>query len=258
MLVPVRLSVLLCLLGVAPAFALTGRVVGADGTPLAGAEVSILGRSGSVVTDADGRFTWTPDPPLPFEILVVTSGGIFLKPQLVTALPAGEEPLVVTVEALASERVTVSGAAPDIEATPAAATTSLSQAELQTRHARQPGAGARERARREPGERRPGRRAGAARPVERPDPHPHRRRAREFRAPRRPERDVPGPRYPRGRGGGARHRAGGLRVRRLRRRDRRHHPQGGVRRAARGAPFGHARHRGARAPHWRRHLEGHG
>ncbi len=32
-----------------------------------------------------------------------------------------------------SERVTVSGAAPDIEATPAAATTSLSQAEIQTR-----------------------------------------------------------------------------------------------------------------------------
>ena len=85
------------------------------------------------MTDADGRFTWTPNPPLPFEILVVTSGGIFLKPQLVTALPAGEEPLVVTVEVLASERVTVSGAAPDIEATPAAATASLSQAEIQTR-----------------------------------------------------------------------------------------------------------------------------
>ena len=45
MLFPVRLSVLLCLLGVAPAFAFSGRVVGADGTPLAGAEVSILGRS---------------------------------------------------------------------------------------------------------------------------------------------------------------------------------------------------------------------
>ena len=130
---PCRLAALLCLLSVAPAFAFTGRVVGADGTPLAGAEVSVLGRSGSVVTDANGRFAWTPDPPLPFEILVVTPGGIFLKPQLVTALPTGEEPLVVTVEALVSERVTVSGAAPDIEATPAAATTSLPQAELQTR-----------------------------------------------------------------------------------------------------------------------------
>ena len=131
--VPVRLLTLVWCLAVVPAFALTGRVVDTDGNPVGGAEVSILGRAGSVMTDANGRFAWTPDPPLPFEILVVAPGGVFMKPQLVEALPPGEDPLVVTVQALVSERVMVSGAAPDIEATPAAATTSLSQAEIQTR-----------------------------------------------------------------------------------------------------------------------------
>ena len=131
--VPVRWLVVVWCLAAVPAFALTGRVVDAGGSPVAGAEVSILGRAGSVVTDANGRFVWTPDPPLPFEILVVAPGGVFMKPQLVEELPAGEEPLVVTVQALVSERVMVSGAAPDIQATPAAATTSLSQAEIQTR-----------------------------------------------------------------------------------------------------------------------------
>ena len=119
-------------LSVADAFALTGRVVNRDGAPVAGAEISILGRPGTATTDADGRFTWTPDPPVPFEVLVVAPGGMFMKPILVERLDAGQL-LVLTVEALVSERVTVSGAAPDIEATPTAATASLSQAEIQTR-----------------------------------------------------------------------------------------------------------------------------
>ncbi|MBP7777973.1 MAG: TonB-dependent receptor [Acidobacteria bacterium] len=114
------------------AFALTGRVVNASGAPVAGAEISILGRPGTTVTDVDGRFTWLPDPPVPFEVLVVAPGGMFMKPILVTDLEPAEL-LVLTVENLVSERLVVSGAAPDIEATPTAATTSLSHAELQTR-----------------------------------------------------------------------------------------------------------------------------
>ncbi len=123
---------LVLLFRASPAAALTGRVVNAGGAPVAGAEVSILGRPGTAVTDADGRFTWTPDPPLPFEVLVVAPGGLFMKPILVERLAAGQL-LVLTVESLVSERVVVSGAAPDIEATPTAATASLSQAEMQTR-----------------------------------------------------------------------------------------------------------------------------
>lgn len=126
------LVLLAFLVGVSPATALTGRVVGADGRPVAGAEVTILGRPGAAVTDADGRFDWTPDPPMPFEVLVVAPGGVFMKPILVERLEAGAS-LVLTVESLVSERITVSGAAPDIEATPTAATASLSQAEIQTR-----------------------------------------------------------------------------------------------------------------------------
>lgn len=114
------------------ALALTGRVVDTNGSPLAGAEVTILGRPGSVITDADGRFSWTPDPPVPFEILVVAPGGLFMKPTLVERLDAGRE-LTITVEALISERLVVSGAAPDIQSTPGAATASVSQAEIQTR-----------------------------------------------------------------------------------------------------------------------------
>ena len=126
------LAPLLLFVLVTPAVALTRRVVHADGTPVAGAEVSILGSSGTATTDSDGPFTWTPDPPVPFEVLAVTPGGNFMKPILVERLAAGQA-LVLTVESLVSERITVSGAAPNIEATPSAATASLSQAEIQTR-----------------------------------------------------------------------------------------------------------------------------
>ena len=48
--------------------AIEGRVVEkATGLPIPNAEVSILGRPGSAVTDAEGRFTWHPDPAPPFE-----------------------------------------------------------------------------------------------------------------------------------------------------------------------------------------------
>ncbi|MEZ5292349.1 MAG: TonB-dependent receptor [Vicinamibacterales bacterium] len=123
------LAVLLCAV---PATALTGRVIGPDGAPLAGAEVTILGRPGATITDAEGRFEWTPDPPVPFEVLVIAPGGAFAKPILVERLDAGE-PLVLTLTGLVSERVTVSGAAPSIESSPGAALTSLSQTEIQTR-----------------------------------------------------------------------------------------------------------------------------
>lgn len=84
-------SLLLALLfRAAPAAALTGRVVNGAGAPVSGAEVSILGRPGTAVTDADGRFTWTPDPPVPFEVLVVAPGGMFMKPILVERLEAGQ------------------------------------------------------------------------------------------------------------------------------------------------------------------------
>ena len=134
-----------------------------------------------------------------------------------------------------SERVTVSGAAPDIEAAPSAATTSLSQAEIQTRLPSNLVQTLENVRRRESGQRRPGGRAGTARPVERPHPHPHRRRTRELRAAGRRQRDLPRSRHPRRRRSGARPRLGGLRVGCLRRRDCRHHAESGARSAPRRA-----------------------
>lgn len=118
----------------APAMALEGRVIDqATGQPIPNAEVSILGRPGRVVTDAEGRFTWRPDPAPPFEILVVLQGERYTKPVLVERIPA-EGGLTVEVTALVSETVTVTaGAAPDIETTPVNGTTLLTRADLDIR-----------------------------------------------------------------------------------------------------------------------------
>ena len=99
----------------ARAFALEGRVIDKDTRdPIARAEVSILGRPGSSVTDDDGRFTWHPDPAPPFEVLVVLRGERYTKPVLVEALPASG-PLIIEVTALVNEAITVTaGAAPEL------------------------------------------------------------------------------------------------------------------------------------------------
>jgi outer membrane receptor protein involved in Fe transport len=117
----------------APALALEGRVIDErSGAPIANAEVSVLGYPGVTTTDQDGRFTWTPDPAPPFEVLVVLPGGRVLKPVLIDKLnPAA--PIDVRVEALVEEAITVSGSAPHIETTPASGTTLLPKRDLSTR-----------------------------------------------------------------------------------------------------------------------------
>ncbi len=115
-----------------PALAFKGRVVDQQGRPVAKATVSVLGRTGEVVTDNDGRFEWKPDPPPPFEILVIDAGGTYAKPVLITGLSAESE-LVVTISPLVSESVMVSGSAPSIETTPAAGATSISGRDVAVR-----------------------------------------------------------------------------------------------------------------------------
>jgi hemoglobin/transferrin/lactoferrin receptor protein len=103
------------------------------GRPIVNAEVTILGHPGERFTDADGRVTWKPAPPPPFELLVVLPGGVFTKPVLVERLPE-TGPLDVLVESMLNESVTVAaGAAPSIETTPASGTTLLTASEIQTR-----------------------------------------------------------------------------------------------------------------------------
>jgi hemoglobin/transferrin/lactoferrin receptor protein len=103
------------------------------GEPVAGAEVSILGRPGVARTDADGRFAWKPEPVPPFEVLVILPGGRYLKPVLVESLPA-RGVLVVEVGPLVEETVTVAGgAAPRIESPPASGTTLLAGRDIEVR-----------------------------------------------------------------------------------------------------------------------------
>jgi len=100
---------------------------------VARAEVSILGRPGSAVTDAEGRFVWQPDPVPPFEVLVVLPGERYTKPVLIESLPASG-PLIVEVAPLVTEAVTVTaGAAPDIQTTPGNGATLLTRGDLDIR-----------------------------------------------------------------------------------------------------------------------------
>ena len=107
------------------------RLVDGSGKPIAGAEVTIVGLPGSVRTDADGRFTWRPDPKPPFVLMIVLPGGRVAKPVQIDKL---ESLATVKVEPAVSEEVTVAaGVAPSIEATPAAGLTMLSAREIQLR-----------------------------------------------------------------------------------------------------------------------------
>ena len=130
---PIRIAFLLVVLALpTSAFAMTGRVVDQQGRPVANAIVSVLGRPGEAITDADGRFNWQPDPTPPFEILVIDAAGTYARPVLIKRLDAGQE-LIVTIAPLLNESVTVTGSAPSIEATPAAGTTSVSGRDMAVR-----------------------------------------------------------------------------------------------------------------------------
>src|SRR5262245_27684598 len=108
-----------------------GRVVGPDGRPIIGAEVTILGRTGTVLTNSDGRFVWTPTPAPPFEVLVIAPGGVYMEPVLIETLAEGI--LEIKVGSVLHEVVTVSGSAPSIETAPAAGTATLTGIEIQAR-----------------------------------------------------------------------------------------------------------------------------
>lgn len=116
----------------APALAQQFRVIDQQsGQALAHADVSILGQSGSARTDAQGRFTWLAPLRPPFEVLVLLPNGSLARPMLVETLEAGE--VTLRVDSAVSEQITVSGAAPSIDATPAAGMTSISGRDISVR-----------------------------------------------------------------------------------------------------------------------------
>jgi outer membrane receptor protein involved in Fe transport len=109
-----------------------GRVVrpGTD-EPVAGASVSIVGETGSARTDQDGRFSWSPLPPVPFQIILVLPGGQVARPVLIETIAEGITP--VELASVGDEAVTVLGAAPSVETAPASATTVLSSTQIAQR-----------------------------------------------------------------------------------------------------------------------------
>jgi hemoglobin/transferrin/lactoferrin receptor protein len=126
-------SLALVCLAASPALALEGQIVEKEsGRPVAHAEVAIVGHVGSVRTDSEGRFTWTPDPRPPFEVLVVRQSGAYVKPILVETL--GEGPWRLEITPALEESVTiVAGSAPSVESAPANGVTSVPAADLRGR-----------------------------------------------------------------------------------------------------------------------------
>ncbi|MGH9309576.1 MAG: TonB-dependent receptor [Vicinamibacterales bacterium] len=103
----------------------SGRIVDRHtGTGIAGATVSVAGVPGTVKTDHEGRFTWTPRPAVPFQVIVVLASGQVASP--ITVENAEGDGAELAVNPLADESLTVVGAAPSVSVSPAAATTLLS------------------------------------------------------------------------------------------------------------------------------------
>jgi outer membrane receptor protein involved in Fe transport len=127
------LAAVLLVAPLAEALAFEGRVVDErSGRPIANAEVTILGLTGSVRTDADGRFSWRPNPSPPFEVLVILPGGAVTKPVLIESVDWAAT-LTIRVSSTLDEDVTVAGAAPSIDASPAAGMTLLTGREIAIR-----------------------------------------------------------------------------------------------------------------------------
>ncbi|HEX8152274.1 MAG TPA: TonB-dependent receptor, partial [Thermoanaerobaculia bacterium] len=107
---------------------LTTRIVDADGKPVAHAQVSVAGQQGAARTDADGRVT-IPNVTPPATLLVVGSAGQLFRP-----LQVGSFAPELRLDRAFTESVSVtSGAAPNIEATPAAARVVVGAEELDER-----------------------------------------------------------------------------------------------------------------------------
>ena len=110
-------------------FAFESRLVDPSGRPVAGAQISVVDQSGNARTDADGRFTITPDPKLPATLVIIGSRGEIFPPIYIESL-ASE----LRLEPAYRETITVTtGATPNIEGTPAAAPVVVGSEELEQR-----------------------------------------------------------------------------------------------------------------------------
>ena len=115
------------------AHAFDGRLLLADGSPASGYRVSLVGQTVSVTAGADGRFRVLPTPAVPFQLVASSPAGEVSPPFEVAGLPEAGA-LDLTLPTAFEDSVTVvSGVAPNIEAPPASATTTVSQEDLEQR-----------------------------------------------------------------------------------------------------------------------------
>jgi hemoglobin/transferrin/lactoferrin receptor protein len=133
----IAVSILLSATIASPALAqtrLAGRVMTeTTGAPVENAVVSIPGVTGTVKTDAEGRFVWEGAPTPPFQLIVMMPGGQVARPVTIDSIP--EDGVDVKVSALMDEAVTVLGAAPSVDTAPASANTVLSGKQIARRNA---------------------------------------------------------------------------------------------------------------------------
>ncbi|HEX6898929.1 MAG TPA: TonB-dependent receptor [Thermoanaerobaculia bacterium] len=116
----------------AAALGVEGQLLLPSGEPAAGYQVSVVGLTVSVTTNAEGRFRIVPDPRPPFRLIATGPGGEVSPPMDVDQSPEGE--LVLVIPTAFKDSITVAtGVAPNIEAPPAAATLVLGQEELEQR-----------------------------------------------------------------------------------------------------------------------------
>ena len=128
------LIALVALAALDPARPMAGRLVDAhNGTPIAGAEITIVGQRGSVRTDSDGRFRWPITPRMPVQLIAVLPDGRVARPIRIDSVNDAQA-LSLAADTTLSEFVVVTGAAPTIDASPAASTTLLTSSDLEMRH----------------------------------------------------------------------------------------------------------------------------
>jgi hypothetical protein len=106
------------------------RLLDAGGTPVGGARISVTGRAGSVLADAEGRFTLDPPPPLPYELVVLDARGAFLGTILV--VDAAETELRLP-EAARTELTVRTDVAPTTLGPPASAPNLVTREEMERR-----------------------------------------------------------------------------------------------------------------------------
>ena len=98
--------------------------------PIAGVSISLVGRTGAVVTAADGSFRLAPEPTPPFQIVVIALDGALLGTIYIPALDDAADRRLVLAHGTIETVQVLCGVAPGSHAPPASGASMLSREEL--------------------------------------------------------------------------------------------------------------------------------